>query len=247
MTTTCDTCGADNDPHARFCAACGVAQPVPLAANTGTPTGWDIALSSTPPVAPARGSLAPDAPFNRLDHAGWWARFWAATIDSIILLAIEAAALGVFLVLYVPDHSGGWRNIRDDVWGGSGHAIFLGFSAWTIATALFELAWDVAWTSSRVQGKPGQRACGFRVTDVAGRRLGIGRAAGRGAAKFVGLVPVIGRYAGLASAVTIGLTPRKQAVHDLIAGTACITGDALQARALGPMVERPAGAGGPFR
>jgi uncharacterized RDD family membrane protein YckC len=58
----------------------------------------------------------------------------------------------------------------------------------------------------------GKMALGLRVTDVAGRRIGFGRASGRFFAKFLSALILMIGY------VMAGLTRRKQGLHDMIAG-----------------------------
>ena len=67
--------------------------------------------------------------------------------------------------------------------------------------------------SSAMQATPGKRAMGLKVVGETGRRIGFGKATGRYFGKIVsGMIFNIGY-------LMAGLTARKQALHDLMAGT----------------------------
>ncbi len=59
----------------------------------------------------------------------------------------------------------------------------------------------------------GKRAMGLKVTNLAGGRIGFGQASGRFFGKIVSGMTL---YIGF---IMAGFTERKQALHDLIAGT----------------------------
>jgi len=68
--------------------------------------------------------------------------------------------------------------------------------------------------SSERQATFGKAAMSLRVTDLEGRRLSFGHATGRFFAKIVsGLIPFAIGY------IMAGFTAKKQALHDIIAGT----------------------------
>ena len=67
--------------------------------------------------------------------------------------------------------------------------------------------------SSSWQATLGKMALGLQVTDLEGRRIGFGRATGRFFAKIIsGIILYIGF-------IMAGFTEKKQALHDMIAGT----------------------------
>ena len=92
------------------------------------------------------------------------------------------------------------------------------------AAALEQFAWEATFgwpyfsfaESSRWQGTPGKRLLGLRVTDLAGARISFGRASLRYLVKVFSLVIWI------VSLFTVVTTPRKQALHDGVAGTAVL-------------------------
>ena len=67
--------------------------------------------------------------------------------------------------------------------------------------------------SSRLQATVGKLAVGIVVTDENGMRIGFGRATGRYFAKFISAIILGIGY------LMAGWTQRKQALHDMIAGT----------------------------
>ncbi|HVO16168.1 MAG TPA: RDD family protein [Alphaproteobacteria bacterium] len=86
-----------------------------------------------------------------------------------------------------------------------------------LATALagvaLALLYFALFEASALQGSPGKRALGLRVTDLAGRRLGPGRAAARQLFKCLDLASSGVTY------LIAGLTERNQGLHDILAGT----------------------------
>jgi uncharacterized RDD family membrane protein YckC len=73
-----------------------------------------------------------------------------------------------------------------------------------------------AWMEcSEAQGALGKQRYGLVVTDLRGRRISFWRASVRSIARIPAAVPLV----GIIWSIPMFLTPRKQALHDLIAGT----------------------------
>jgi uncharacterized RDD family membrane protein YckC len=110
-------------------------------------------------------------------------------------------------------------HLIDDVLLGVGVGILLVFGVRfpaAIALTVFLLAWiyNATMESSRHQGTLGKMALGLTVTNPQGRPISFGRASGRYFAKFItGLIPLGVGYA------MAGFTEKKQALHDMIAGS----------------------------
>jgi uncharacterized RDD family membrane protein YckC len=142
-------------------------------------------------------------------YAGFWIRFGAQFIDSIIL-TILSFVMGFFIGLYVGVvNPQGVNNF--------------GSTAWNITFFIFYLI--MSWIyfayqeSSSKQASLGKQACGLIVTDTEGNRLSFGTATGRWLAKiFATLIFGIGL-------IMIGFTERKQGLHDLIVNTYVIYQD----------------------
>lgn len=173
----CTRCGATIDEGAAFCPSCG--NPV-------------VPVSAAAPVAEVRTA-----------YAGFWLRFVAWLIDSLIL----SAAVLIVLVPIVPmffHHAPFEGSLERPVipiflfwfWGLNLVGVWLYF-------ALFE--------SSSWQATPGKRVLGLLVTDMHGRRISFARASGRYFGKILsGAILMIGY-------LMAGFTAKKQALHDILA------------------------------
>jgi uncharacterized RDD family membrane protein YckC len=132
-------------------------------------------------------------------YAGFWRRFAALLIDSLI--AGVAGFLIGFVIGIVVAASGG-----DDIDGGWSALInVVSVVGWFLYYALME--------SSSYQATIGKIALGIQVTDLAGNRISFGRALGRNLAKLISTIIL---YIGF---ILAAFTERKQALHDMIAGT----------------------------
>ena len=99
-----------------------------------------------------------------------------------------------------------------------------------LATALFgiglALLYFALFEASALQASPGKRLLGLRVTDLAGRRLGPGRAAARQLFKCLDIAS-----SGLTYLIA-GLTDRRQGLHDILAGTLVVRTTPVQPAAV---------------
>ena len=86
----------------------------------------------------------------------------------------------------------------------------VGFVLWWLYHALFE--------SSAAQATLGKQALRLKVTDIYGRRISFGRAAGRTLAKILSLITLTIGY------IMAAFTLRKQALHDFVAETVVLRG-----------------------
>jgi uncharacterized RDD family membrane protein YckC len=188
----------------RFCQSCG--QEVGVAAP---------ATQAVPP-APAGVSVSGPRPY-----AGFWLRFVAYLIDGLILgipfmlVAIVLIAIfgGFGLMMRmrgVDPHTAADPRAAAAVFA----PIFLGFLLAMLF--FFGLNWlyFAGMESSERQATFGKAAMSLRVTDLEGRRLSFGHATGRFFSKIItGLIPLGIGY------IMAGFTEKKQALHDMIAGT----------------------------
>jgi uncharacterized RDD family membrane protein YckC len=133
-----------------------------------------------------------DAPHERAAYAGFWRRFAAYAIDYVLVFLCSAAlAIAASLSGLLPDDA---PQISVIVLAG-----------YFFYCALLE--------SSSWQATVGKRALGLKVTDRRGERIGFGRAAVRFVAKFLSALTLCLGY------LVMLFTERRQALHDLIAGT----------------------------
>ena len=80
-------------------------------------------------------------------------------------------------------------------------------------SGLAKWIYEASMESSARQATVGKMALALKVTDLEGRRISFARASGRHFAKYIsGMILLIGY-------IMAGFTERKQALHDMIAGT----------------------------
>ena len=190
----CNRCGTPNSDTARYCANCGA----PLGAITAAEP-----ISAGAAYAPAAVSqvYAP-APAR---YGGFWIRFLAVIIDGII---VEIVAFPVSLMLGLAIGAAGGA-VSMPARGTRLVTFIAGITFGILANWLYEALME----SSSRQATLGKIALGMKVTDLAGNRISFARATGRHFAKILsGMILFIGY-------IMAGFTERKQAMHDLIAGT----------------------------
>ncbi|MGV2289304.1 RDD family protein [Trinickia sp. YCB016] len=131
-------------------------------------------------------------------YAGFWKRFAARLIDTIVLVLI-GGIVGVAIAFVM---IGG--GVADQVGILKGLADLCGI--------LFSWIYFAAMESSSKQGTLGKLALGIKVTDLEGRRISFGRASGRYFAMIISaLILLIGYFMA-------AFTKKKQALHDMMAG-----------------------------
>lgn len=148
------------------------------------------------PVVPYAGGVR---------YGGFWIRFVAAVIDAIIVQAVVMPiAFVVGGVTGFAGAIGGHVNPALPLVGG-----FFGFVIGIAGTWLYE----AFMTSSVRQATLGKMIFGMKVTDLNGNRISFERASGRYFAKWLSALTLLIGY------IIAGFTERKQALHDMIAGT----------------------------
>jgi len=140
---------------------------------------------------------------RRVVFAGFWLRAVAYAIDLLLLgIFLGFAVLGPLMARgAIP---------ADNPW-------FLTAIPFRQALAIQLLFWMALWAyfalfeSSSWQATPGKKALGLVVTDLAGNRVSFARASGRNLAKH------ISEFVFMLGFAMAGITPRKQALHDILA------------------------------
>jgi uncharacterized RDD family membrane protein YckC len=130
---------------------------------------------------------------ERAAYAGFWRRFAAYAIDYFVVL-LGGIVLGALVI-----RAGIVEN------GTQGRFTLWLLGAYFLYCALLE--------SSAWQATVGKRAMGIKVTNGRGERIGFARAAMRFVAKLLSVLTLFVGY------LLIVLTRRRQALHDLLAGT----------------------------
>lgn len=136
-------------------------------------------------------------------HAGFWRRCAAMLIDSVL---VGIAVMLVQAIFGVAALGGNVSALHAGALvGAMMTSLLIAFVAEWLYFALFE--------SASLQATPGKLAMGLKVVDDTGRRIAFGRASGRYFGKSIsGLILGIGF-------LMAGWTTRKQALHDMMAGT----------------------------
>lgn len=206
----CSKCGANVSADAAFCGSCGNAMGRPAALAPPQP------VSATYPSVPARTPYADPAGLavsRNFVYAGFWLRFVAHLIDSLI---IGVAALLLFVpFIFLTGLSANFEAMSrshgqpDPAVVGGFIAIILVFAAVAVVGQWLYFAYM---EGGEKQGTWGKQVLGVYVTDLMGNPITFGRASGRFFAKIVsGMVPIGIGY------IMAGFTERKQALHDMIA------------------------------
>lgn len=137
-------------------------------------------------------------------YAGFWRRVVAVILDGLVL--------GIVTVPLNLAFGGG-----DDF--GSNSSMSYSPAASSISTVLGWLYYALMESSAK-QATLGTMAMGIIVTDLEGRRIGFGKATGRHFAKILSaLILGIGF-------LMVAFTQRKQGLHDILAGTLVVKGQA---------------------
>lgn len=146
-----------------------------------------------------------------VSYAGFWVRFLAVIIDSLVVGVVTGP---ITLILQVAAGlGGGLAGDRSEIGAGQ-VAMFAGALALiaTISIAANAL-YEALLTASKKQATVGKMVFRLRVTDLNGQRISVPRAFGRHFAKYVSSMTLLIGY------LIQPFTARRQALHDIIAGT----------------------------
>jgi uncharacterized RDD family membrane protein YckC len=174
-----------------------------------------------PPLAQRYSYAATMQPPPHLVYAGFWLRFVAYFLDSLIL----SMAIGVILVplslifIAFTGTTGSSRNFSQSSMSGVA-AVGVALIELVVWVGLLVGTWlyFAMMESGPSQATLGKRVLGLRVTTLSGERISFGQASGRFFGKIVsGMTFYIGY-------IMAGLTERKQALHDMMAGTLVVKG-----------------------
>ena len=148
------------------------------------------------------------------NYAGFWLRFVAWVIDKIILGIIQwiiivpiLAAVGFASTFSLSD----FQNVEDAA--AMVAIIMSGVAIIAVVMAAVGILYHSFFESSKTQGSLGKMALGLIVIDTEGQKLTFGKAAVRNLCKIISDITMSIGY------IVAGFTDKKQALHDLIAGT----------------------------
>ncbi|HEX5172505.1 MAG TPA: RDD family protein [Cyclobacteriaceae bacterium] len=144
--------------------------------------------------------------------AGFWLRFVAFIIDSIVLSVVYLILLQPFFSSVLPVGYDEWKEIgpQGGVWGFSLWAYsYLGYPE--LFLVVIAILYHTLMESSKYQASLGKLALELKVTDVKGDKLSVAKALVRNASKVISSLTIMIGY------LMAGVTQRKQALHDIIA------------------------------
>jgi uncharacterized RDD family membrane protein YckC len=151
---------------------------------------------------------APTAAAPAVAWGGFWRRFWAYWLDSLITWVL---GIGLTVVIRASAGVSVWP-----LWKESAQATpVLNLVEFLMGIVLW-FGYCTWYESSPLQATPGKRALRLKVTDLAGRRISVGRAFARRLAMVLSVLTL-----GIGFAMA-GFTRRRQALHDMVAGTLVI-------------------------
>ncbi len=181
--------------------------------RAATPASAPFAAAHAQPAA--AGDLLPEGP---LVHGGFWRRLAAYMADSLIL-GIPLMLIGGIL---------GYANVQAAMSGEApGGMMFLAMFVFYIAAIVGSWLYFAKFESGARQATPGKRLMGLKVTNDRGLPISFGRASGRFFGKIVtNLIPF-----GIGWMLA-GWTGRKQALHDMMAGTCVVFREVEPGRAM---------------
>ncbi|HVA18434.1 MAG TPA: RDD family protein [Candidatus Dormibacteraeota bacterium] len=217
----CSKCGRQVEDTAAFCPSCGQTTGSAPAAPRGIPLApgggfvppspeaispMPIATSVTAPPYPAYNVAAPA---RAIAYAGFWLRFVAWIIDTIVLQI--AFTFIMFPFMAASGLRGALMN-RPPQTPEEFLVFFNMFSKIILISVIVSWLYFALMESSPWQATLGKKALGLEVTDLDGRRISFPRATGRYFGKIVSSFILMIGY------IMAGFTERKQALHDMMAG-----------------------------
>ncbi len=199
-TLTCPVCGRPNrlQDHCTFCGAS--LQDVVPGTRGDDPDRGERTGSTPGPTRPWDGpALAPK-------FAGFWIRAVAYTLDGFVIALLLFLLVGVGLFGYSSGSGTGALRSFSYTFDESV------FSYLNLVVFILYMAYYTFFLGTRGQ-TPGKMLCGLKVLRTDGRPVGFGQAAIRTLGYFLNHFTL---YIGF---LWVAIDPRKQGLHDKIAGT----------------------------
>jgi uncharacterized RDD family membrane protein YckC len=199
----CSRCGLRVEEGNRFCQACG--QEVGAAIAPAPSSAGALPAQN---VVSARVSAL-------LRYAGFWERVAAYLIDGLII----GIPLGLVVLVLIFLFGGFGLMIHRNPADPHAAAAFVAtmipiFFLGMLAVMILQWLYFAGMESSSRQATFGKSVMSLRVTNLEGQPISFGHATGRFFAKVVsGMIPFAIGY------IMAAFTERKQALHDMIAGT----------------------------
>lgn len=150
------------------------------------------------------------------NYAGFWLRFVAVIIDSIIIgvvyFIVIAPILGLLGIGMADNLEGIDPENEAEMMGMAGVAMAaMGLAQ--VLSFVISVLYHTFMETSKFQGSIGKLALGIKVTDINGAKEDFGKALVRNLCKIISSLILLVGY------IMAGFTEKKQALHDMIAGT----------------------------
>jgi uncharacterized RDD family membrane protein YckC len=199
----CTRCGLMVEEGNRFCKNCGQEVVAPVATVPGA-----VNL----PPAPVGVQTSVSTPRR---YAEFWPRAAAYLIDGVIL-GIPFGLVALVLIFFLGGFGVMLRSRTVDPGAAAAFVapIFLSFLFGMIFFVGLQWLYFAGMESSERQATFGKSVMSLRVVNLEGQRLSFGHATGRFFAKIIsGMIPLGIGY------IMAAFTEKRQALHDMIAGT----------------------------
>lgn len=168
-----------------------------------------MGATAAPPYGPGPISYYGQQQDGQVVYAGFWLRFVAVIIDSLVLMVcgcIVGGCIGGAI-----GATGGMHRGANGPELPIASQLLINLITTIIGWLYFALMESGPW-----QATLGKKALGLVVTDLEGRRITFLRATGRYFAKWISTIILLVGY------IMAGFTEKKQALHDIIASTLVI-------------------------
>lgn len=154
-------------------------------------------------------------------YAGFWKRFLASFIDSLIVsVAMSVVSIPVNILLGIRSTemlNEEFRQLENNQeMMDFLSVLFLGVFVLFILGTIVNWLYFAFMESSKSQATLGKMALGLKVTDLNGKRISFGKATARSFSKLLSMAIFMIGY------IMAAFTEKKQALHDMIAGTLVI-------------------------
>jgi uncharacterized RDD family membrane protein YckC len=172
--------------------------------ETSPPFSPDSAATPLQAGGPTIGYYTPAQATAVVEYPSFWLRFCGYFLDYLLTWAVTQG-LQFALVSAANQTAGTGPGAQNVVIGASLSA--------SVASLVLAWLYEALMESSSYQATLGKLAVGIKVCDLYGRRISFARATGRHFGKILsGLILLIGY-------IMAAFTERKQALHDIMAGT----------------------------
>lgn len=148
-----------------------------------------------------------------MNYAGFWLRFVAVVIDGIILGAVQWLVLTPILAAIGIGAAGGMDAMDPNDPMAMMGALAALFSTVSLIGWVINILYFTLMESSKYQATIGKLALSLKVTDTGGAKLDFVKALVRNLCKIISSMILLIGY------IMAGFTEKKQALHDMIAGT----------------------------